>query len=130
MIELITISGLGIASFIFEATQEPISNGTFNAVEIISYSLSVVTTTLSTVLIVVRILMVSRMSGTSRRLRIAMEIIVESAVLYLISALVYTLMLSSIPTFAASPTYYAYADILFAYMTVASHPSCLPVLVF
>ena len=75
--------------------------------------------------------MVTRMPGASRQPRIAMEIIVESAALYSISALVYTSILSSVTTFiSASDTYGQYAGLFFAYMAVESHPSCLPVLVF
>ena len=71
------------------------------------------------------------MPGASRQPRTAMEIIVESAVLYSISALVYTSMLSSITTTAtACLPHELYAATFFAYMAVASHPSCFRVLVF
>ena len=102
-----------------------------NAVQLSSYSLSLVTTVLSTVIIVIRILMVSRMPGASRQPRTAMEIIVESASLYSISALVYTSILSFDTTFTSpSDTYQLYADVFFAHMAVASHPSCLLILNF
>jgi hypothetical protein len=58
------------------------------------------------------------MPGTSGQLHTATEIIVESAALYSISALVYTPMLTNIE---ASVTYGLYADIFFAYMAVESH---------
>jgi energy-converting hydrogenase Eha subunit G len=101
------------------------------AVERSSYSLSLVTTVISTVIIVTRILMVSRIPRASHQTRIAMEIIIESATLYSISALVYTSMLSGITAHTpASATYQIYADIFFAYMAVESHPSSLSVLIF
>ena len=87
-----------------------------------------VMTVSSTVIIVLRILMVSRMPGASHRPHIAMEIIVESAVLYSISALVLVPMLipSSSHT-AASLTFYRYVDTFFLYMAVESLPSSLPI---
>ena len=71
--------------------------------------------------------MVSRMPGASYKPRIAMEIIVESAVLYSISALAYLSIISS--TSLNVETYALYADIFFAYMAVESHPSYLSVLI-
>jgi hypothetical protein len=71
-------------------------------------------------MIAVRILMVSRMPGASRQSRVAMEIIIESAALYSISALVYTPMLSSFN--APNATYYLYSELFFSYMAVESHP--------
>jgi hypothetical protein len=65
--------------------------------------------------------MVSRMPGASRQLQIAMEIIVESAVIYSISALVYTSILADDVSFTASSvTYLLYAQMFFAYMAVES----------
>ena len=66
--------------------------------------------------------MVSRMPGASRQPRVEMEIIIESAILYFISALVYTSVLSSFtsPT-AASETYVIYVDVFFVYMAVESY---------
>jgi hypothetical protein len=56
-----------------------------------------------------------------------MEIIVESAVSYSISALVYTAILSSKTAFiSASDTYELYANLFVAYMAVASHPHAFP----
>jgi hypothetical protein len=108
--------------FSLDVTPQLIPPRTFILVELSSYSLSVATTILSTVIIVIRILQVSRMPGASRQLRIAMEIIVESAVLYSISALVYTAIISSEPTLASdTETYAQYIDLFFAYMAVASH---------
>jgi hypothetical protein len=77
------------------------------------------------VIIVIRILRVSRMPGASRQPQIAMEIIVESAILYSISALVYTPMIS--PFTAPSVTYELYAQLFFAYMAVESHLPYLPI---
>jgi hypothetical protein len=71
--------------------------------------------------------MVARMPGASRQPRVTVEIIVESAVLYSISALVYTSTLSSFTTLnAASATYQIYAEVFFAYMAVEC-PSYLSV---
>jgi hypothetical protein len=71
------------------------------------------------------------MQGTSRKPRLAMEIIVESAVLYTISALVYTAILSSEVTLtSADNTYDLYANLFFYYMAVASIPSWILVFVF
>jgi NO-binding membrane sensor protein with MHYT domain len=100
-------------------------------VELALYAVSLATTVLSTMIIVIRILLVSRIPGTSRQPQIAMEIIVESAVLYSISTLVYTSMLSSIMTSKSltSATHNQYAELFFTYMAVASHSSCPPVLV-
>jgi hypothetical protein len=110
--------------FGFDVTPTLIPISIFNAVQITSYSLSLTTTVLSTVIIVIRILLVSRMPGTSSQPQVVMEIIVESAVLYSISALVYTPMISSITTSnGAGDTYELYADLFFAYMAVASHSS-------
>jgi hypothetical protein len=75
--------------------------------------------------------MVSRMPGASHQPQIVMEILVESAVLYSISALVYTSIISSATTFTATGvTYDQYAELFFAYMAVVFHLSGLPVLVF
>jgi hypothetical protein len=111
--------------FGLDVTPQNISDSIYNPVLISSYSLSIATTILSTAMIVIRIVTVSRMPGTSRQPRIAMEIIVESAILYSISALVY------IPTFtdqysASGIAYQLYADIFFAYMPVESNPSSVP----
>ena len=125
------LSALGITVFALDVTPQIIPDKLANVVTISSYSLSVVTTVLSTVIIVIQILMVSHMPGASHQPQIAMEIIVESAIPYSISALVYTSFLSSVPAFTATNAIYVlYADIFFAYMAVASHPSCHSVLVF
>jgi hypothetical protein len=87
------LSALGITTFALDVTPQVISDNLVNAMIISSFVLSVITTILSSVIIVIRILMVSRMPGASRQPRIAMEIIVESAALYSISALVYTPMI-------------------------------------
>jgi hypothetical protein len=118
-------TALGITLFVLVVTPEGISNSIVNAVELSSYSLSVVTTLLSTVIIVTRILMVSRMPGASRQSRIAMEIIVESAALYAISGLVNISMLSYAMSSATVFSSYLYADLCFAYMAVESHLSSI-----
>jgi hypothetical protein len=64
------------------------------------------------------------MPGASRQPRIAMEIIIESAALYSLSALVFTPMLADLSFTARVGTYAQYAEIFFAYMTVESYPSC------
>ena len=117
--------------FGFDVTSQSIPDNLGEAVLISSFTLSVVTTILSTVIITIRILSVSRMPGVSRQPSIAMEVVVESAALYSISALVYTPMLihlsSSQLPLAPTATYFEYADIFFTYMTVESHHSYLPV---
>jgi hypothetical protein len=118
--------------FGFGISPQVIPDSIVNPVQLSSYSLSVATTVLSTVMIVIRILMVSHMPGASRQPQIAMEIIVESATLYSISALVYTSMLAHLSFTSPetlSETYYLYADLFFVYMTVESHPSHLAVLI-
>jgi hypothetical protein len=124
------VSALGITLFSLDVTPQLIPESIFIPVELSTVSLSLATTILSTVMIVIRILRVSRMPGASCQPRIAMEIIVESAVLYSISASVYTAILSSTTT-VTSPgsTYALYADLFFAYMAVASHLSRIPVLI-
>ena len=111
-----------------DVTPQSISDRIFIPVELSAYSLSLATTVLSSVIIVIQILMVSRVPGTSCQLRIAMEIIIESALLYSISALVYTSRLASETTVTSA--YNVYADLFFGHMAVMSHPSFLPVLVF
>jgi hypothetical protein len=105
--------------FSFGVIPQFIPPSIYNPVALSSYSLSVATTVVSTVLIAIRILRVSRRQGASRQPQIAMEIIIESAVLYSISALAYTSMLSP---FAPSATYELYGQLFFAYMAVESHP--------
>jgi hypothetical protein len=88
-----------------------------NAIAETNFALSVGTTTLSTIIIVIRILLVSRLPGASKSPRLAAEIITESAVLYTISALVYI---------GVTPQSYSaiYASVFYAYMAVRpSHPS-------
>jgi hypothetical protein len=58
-----------------------------------TYALSVASTILSTILIVVRILYVARIPGTTRQPYTVIEVVVESAALYSISALIYIVML-------------------------------------
>jgi hypothetical protein len=66
------------------------------------------------------------MPGASHQPTIVVaEILIESAILYSISALVFTLMIS--PFAAHAATYYIYAELFFACMAVESHPSYLPI---
>jgi hypothetical protein len=111
--------------FGLDITPQIIDPNVFDAVQLSSYSLSVATTVLSTIIIAIRILIVSRMPGASRQPRLAMVIIVESAALYSISAIVYTSMI--VPS---AVTYNLYAELFFAYMAVESHSSYLSVLIF
>ena len=122
------LPALGITVFGLAVTPQIIPDNLGNAVIISSYTLSFVTTVLSTVIIVIQLLMDPRMPGASHQPRIAMEIVVESAALYSISALVFTPMITSSNGLIA--TYSLYPDLFFAYMAVASHLSCLPVLTF
>ena len=121
-------SALGITTFALAIAPQVLPSNLSNALVIASYTLSVVTTVLSTVIIVIQILRVTRMPGASHQPRIAMEIIVESAALYSISALVFTPMITSFN--GPSETYILYPELFFAYMAVTSHLSCLPVLIF
>jgi hypothetical protein len=84
-----------------------------DAVATTNYALSVGTTTVCTIIIITRILKVSRMPGASKKPGLAAEIIAESAVLYTVSALVYIGMIST-------PYYGYYAGVFFAYMAVRS----------
>ena len=68
--------------------------------------------------------MVSRMPGASSQPQSAMEIIVESAALYSISALVYIPMITSDNKSIA--TYVLYPDVFFAHMAVESYQPYLP----
>jgi hypothetical protein len=81
------------------------------AVEITTYALSVGTTAACTIIIVARILLVSRMPGASKQPHLAVEIITESAALYTISALVY---IGMIQRQSNNP----YTNIFFSYMAV------------
>jgi hypothetical protein len=102
-------------------TPQYIPNSIFDPVLLSSYSLSIATTVVSTVIIVIQILMVSRMPGSSCQLTSAMEIIVESAALYSISALVYTPIVAQLSAATAHVAMYQlYADIFFAYMAIES----------
>jgi hypothetical protein len=94
-----------------------------NAMEITTYALSVATTTLSTIIIVTRILLVSRMPGASKQPRLVAEIITESAAPYTISALIYIAMIPG------DYYYIDYASAFFAYMAVRPlpFPTSLPV---
>jgi hypothetical protein len=94
----------------------------YYAVQLSSYSLSIVTTVLSAAIIAVRILMVSRMPGASCRQQIAVEIIVESAILYSISAVVFTPMLAELSLSPHPLTYYLYAEMFFTSMAVEFYP--------
>ena len=109
--------------FAFDITPQFVPDKLANAVVISSYTLSVVATILSTMIIVIQILMVSHMPGVIHQSRTAIEIVVESAALYSISALVFTPMIASSAT--ASATYVLYADTFFAYMAVESHHTSL-----
>jgi hypothetical protein len=99
----------GIAYFVLLVYPAWIAVKITSALAITGYALSVSTTTLSTIIIVTRILLVSQMPGASKKSRSAAEIITESAALYTISALIY---IAIIP----GNFYYGnYADVFFAY---------------
>ena len=116
------ISAIGIAYFVLLVYPAWIPVNITAAVLITTYTLSVSTTTLSTIIIFIRILLVSRMPGASKRPHLAAEIITESAGLYTVSALIFIAM---IPDNNYSGVY---ANVFFAYMAVcpllfpASHP--------
>ena len=108
--------------FAFDITPQLIPYKLVSAVAISSYTLSVVTTILSTMIIVIQILMVSRMPGVIHQSRIAIEIVVESAALYSISALIFTPMIADVSLNTPVMTYYLYADVFFGYMAVSLIP--------
>jgi hypothetical protein len=85
----------------------------WSAVKVTTYTLSVSTTTLSTIIIVTRILLVSRMPGASKQPRLAAEIVTESAVLYTISALIYIAMIPG------NYYYIEYSSVIFGKMAVS-----------
>ena len=68
------------------------------------------------------------MPGVIHQSRIAIEIVVESAALYSISALVFTPMIADVSLNTPVKTYYVYVDVFFVYMAVESHPSYICVL--
>jgi uncharacterized membrane protein YjdF len=68
------------------------------------------------------------MPGASRKLWITVEIIVESALLYSISALVLIPMMALLAVTESVQTYYEYAEVVFNYMAVESRYSFFPVL--
>jgi hypothetical protein len=122
-------SALGITNFAFEATPRLIPDSITIPVLISAYSLSVSATVLSTLIIVIRIVMVSRTPGASKEHHTAVAIVVESAALYSASALVYipmVLHLSSIQS-TEGETYYLYGQLFFTHMAVRL--SCLLCLV-
>jgi hypothetical protein len=102
----------GIASFALQVYPAWIPVRIGSAVKATTYALSVGTTTLSTIIIVTRIFLVSRMPGASKQPHLAAEIITESAALYTISALIYIAIIPS------NSYYRIYADAFFAYMAV------------
>jgi hypothetical protein len=86
------------------------------SIETTTYSLSVATTVLSTLIISGRILKVSHMAGISSQPRTVLEIIVESAALYSIAALGFiSLMGVSDPNVG---TYSLYMQLFFTNMAV------------
>ena len=109
------ISATGIAYFVLWVYPAWIPEKIANAVAYTTYGLSVGTTAVSTIIIVARILLVSRqMRGASKKLRLAAEIITESAILYTISGLIY---IGRAPM-NSNYGYCVYADIFSSYMAV------------
>jgi hypothetical protein len=84
-----------------------------------AYSLSLATTVLTSLLIVVRILRVGRIPGTTNQSRTSMEIIVESAALFTVASLVYIPILA-VQLTKGSETAYPYVQVFWAY-TAVSH---------
>jgi hypothetical protein len=107
---------LGITLFAMDVSPQVIPINIPFATIVSSYSLSIATTILSTLIITVRIVMVYRMEGVGSQPRIAVEILVESAALYFIAAIVYIPMIG--PNNANPATYTQYAEIFFANMAV------------
>jgi hypothetical protein len=96
---------------------------TLNALDVGNVVLSVVTTVLCTIFIVIRISIVTRMEGATGRLSQAMNIIVESAALYSVAALVYLPVdVLSNKNSLIPLTYISYVSLIFAFMAV-----CVPV---
>jgi hypothetical protein len=91
----------------------------FVPIELSNISLSVASTVMSTSIIALRIIRVSAMSGTTSRPRIVVKVIVESATLYAVSAMVY-IFITAFPRDDIS-AYGNYAEFIFANMAVRSN---------
>jgi hypothetical protein len=126
------LSATGIAYFVISVCPVWVPPHIANAVQISGIALSVATTTVSTIIIVTRILLVSRMPGASKQPRLAAEIITESAALYSISALIYISLVSA----ASSTTVVLenaprrlYGEAFFTYLAVSFLSAHLSIIV-
>jgi hypothetical protein len=112
---------LGVGMTLFGSDLSPIffPSEIVNPLYISSYALPVAATVLSTLLIVWQILIVLRMPGASHRPLTALEIVVESAALYSVSALVLLALVVCSDSDTYYQTVYLYAHEFFIYMAVS-----------
>ena len=97
--------------FSLEVTPQFIPDRIAIPVELSSCSVSVPAPVLSTAIILIRILVVSRIARASHQPQIAMETIIKSDRIYCISALVYISISSYLLTLATAITFYVYAEL-------------------
>jgi hypothetical protein len=110
-------SAAGLTNFALSVYPAWIPPQIAGGVEVSWIALSVGTTTVSTIIIVTRILLVSRMPGASKQPHLAVEIIIESAALYSISALIYVSLIPvSVPK---NVTLLPYGEVFFTYLAVS-----------
>jgi hypothetical protein len=120
-----TLFGLEVAPKDYSSIARPVDTA--------NISFSVSTTILSTLIIVIRIIMLSRMSDSARHTegwhhqnpsRTAIEIIIESAALYALASLAYIPVDAMINGFTSKPeTYYMYVQLFWSDMAVSSFPN-------
>jgi hypothetical protein len=110
-----TVSGLVQFGLLVSPDVSKITADQLNAWATANISLSVATTVVSTLIIVIRILRVTRLPGTKLSSSVV-EIVVESAALYGVSSLVY-LGLSQ-PTSMTADVRFFYAQVFFSTMAV------------
>jgi hypothetical protein len=108
-------SAAGLTNFVIAVYPAWIPTQIAAGVEISWIALSVGTTTVSTIIIVTCIVLVPRMPGASKQLHLAAEIIIESAALYSISALIYVSFIL-VPVTSTLPLY---GEIFFAHLAVS-----------
>jgi hypothetical protein len=113
-------SAAGFAFFILDIIPPTFSDEIFVALNITNVSLSVATTLLCSLIIVVRIFLVSRMPGTTHQPIKAAEIVIESAAFYSITALIWIAL-----PYASTLTYNLYVDVFYTIATV-----CGPISLF
>jgi hypothetical protein len=101
-----------------DITSHPVPINAYLGVLHATFSLSVATTVVSTILIVIQILRTSRVPGKTRaKSHTAVETIIESALLYSVTSLIFIPMIN--PESESSSTYYLYAQVFAAHMAVS-----------